>query len=204
MKTLITNYSFDKVAKTVTFNDYNIITAERILLIVDTSSSVIIYNFADSTKSGTVSRNILTLTYNTANLVNTDSLLIYYDDPAGAYLANIGEDTVSRAVRTQQVGIMGYDWGIGTYAGSLWGGYGQVSKNYTFEVISSGTSWTGVLEGALDGTSFTTILTHTNGTPGNGTCISTTSPTPYPFLRARISAVGNGTDTLQTYFLGAP
>lgn len=84
MKTLITNYSFNASAKTITFNGYTNISLDSILLITNVTDNIIIYNFADPTRGGTVTNNILTLIYDTstAGMSNTDRLQIYYDDPA--------------------------------------------------------------------------------------------------------------------------
>lgn len=80
MKQQVINYSFDKTAKTVTFTDYTSISLDRILLIVNTTKNIIIYNFADATKGGTVATNVLTLAYDTSSMANTDKLLIYYEN----------------------------------------------------------------------------------------------------------------------------
>src|ERR1035437_570808 len=80
MKIKIINYTFDKVAKTVTFTDYTSIRLDGVLLITNVMSNIIIYNFADPTKGGTVLTNVLTLDYDTSLMNNVDNLLIYYDD----------------------------------------------------------------------------------------------------------------------------
>lgn len=82
MKILITNYTFNASAKTITFNSYQTISLASILLITNenTNPPTIVYNFAAS--NGTVSGNVLTLTYNTTAMSNTDPLQIYYDDVA--------------------------------------------------------------------------------------------------------------------------
>jgi hypothetical protein len=80
MKTLISNYTFDASAQTIAFNDYTEILLERILLIVNVTDNIIIYNFADPLKGGSVSGNDLTLTYDTSLMSDTDDILIYYDD----------------------------------------------------------------------------------------------------------------------------
>jgi hypothetical protein len=80
MKTKIDNYSFNKTAKTVTFTDYTTIRLDAILLVTNVTDNIILYNFADATKGGTVLNNVLTLTYDTSSMDNTDKLLIYYDD----------------------------------------------------------------------------------------------------------------------------
>jgi hypothetical protein len=79
-KIKIDNYKFDKTAKTITFTDYGSIRLDAVLLITNTTSNVIIYNFADPTKGGTVVNNVLTLAFDTASMSNSDSLMIYYDD----------------------------------------------------------------------------------------------------------------------------
>ena len=56
---------------------------DAILLVVNVTSNIIIYNFADTTLGGTVATNVLTLTYNTSSMNDTDKLLIYYDDNSG-------------------------------------------------------------------------------------------------------------------------
>ena len=80
MKTKINNYSFDKTAKTVTFTDYTTIRLDSMLLIVNATDNIIIFNFADPAKGGTVTNNVLTLSHDTSSMDNTDKLLIYYDD----------------------------------------------------------------------------------------------------------------------------
>lgn len=78
MKKQITNYTFNKTAKTVTFTDYTTIRLDSILLITNVTDNIIIYNFADS--GGIVSGNVLTLTYDTSSMSDGDSLQIFYDD----------------------------------------------------------------------------------------------------------------------------
>ena len=82
MKILVTNYTFDKTAKTITFGDYGSITLDSILLITNVTDNIIIYNFADPALGGTVATNVLTLTYDTSAMSNTDDLQIFYEDTA--------------------------------------------------------------------------------------------------------------------------
>lgn len=82
MKLQITNYQFNKTAKTVTFTDYTTIRLDSILLITNVTDNIIMYNFADPLLGGTVTNNILTLTYDTSAMDNADSLQIFYDDNA--------------------------------------------------------------------------------------------------------------------------
>jgi hypothetical protein len=70
MKIRVTNYTFDASAQTITFTDYNPINLDALLLITNVTDNVIIYNFADSTKGGTVA----------TKMSDTDDLQIFYDD----------------------------------------------------------------------------------------------------------------------------
>jgi hypothetical protein len=79
MKTLLTDYSFDASAKTVTFTSVAVIDLSRLLLITNTTDNIIIYSFADPTKGGTVTGNILHLSYNTSSMSDSDVLQIFYD-----------------------------------------------------------------------------------------------------------------------------
>lgn len=73
------SYTFNKVAKTITFTGFAA-NLERLLLVTDVTNNTIIYQFNDATKGGTLSNNVLTLTYNTNTgaFNNTDSLQIFY------------------------------------------------------------------------------------------------------------------------------
>jgi hypothetical protein len=76
MKTLIKNYTFDPVAKTIQFSDKSI-TLDTLLVITNVTDNIIIYNFAASTKGGTMSGSTLTLTYDTSTMSATDTLQIF-------------------------------------------------------------------------------------------------------------------------------
>lgn len=79
-KQLITNYTFNKTAKTVTLNDYANIRQEGILLITNVTDNIIMYNFADSTYTASVSSNVITLNYDTSGMSDTDYIQILYED----------------------------------------------------------------------------------------------------------------------------
>jgi len=81
MKKLITNYTFDASAKTLIFGDYGSISLESVLLVTNVTDNVIIYNFADPAKGGSVATNVLTMDYDTTSMDDADDLQIYYDDP---------------------------------------------------------------------------------------------------------------------------
>ena len=80
MKIKIDTYHFDASAKTIKFLDYDTIDLERILLITNATDNIIIYNFADATKGGTVAANVLTLDYDTTSMDDADKLLIFYQE----------------------------------------------------------------------------------------------------------------------------
>jgi hypothetical protein len=75
------SYTFNPVAKTVTFSNLQqALTLANILLITNTTANTIIYNFADPT-TGAISfnNNILTLDYDTSSMNSSDILQIYVD-----------------------------------------------------------------------------------------------------------------------------
>lgn len=80
MKTLVQNYTFSASAKQVTLTDYASVNLESLLLVTNVTDNIIIYNFADPLKGGTISGNILTLDYNTTSMSNTDDLQIFIED----------------------------------------------------------------------------------------------------------------------------
>lgn len=80
MKTLVTNYTFDASAKTISFDDYSAIDLSGVLLITNVTDNTIIYNFASAAKGGAAATNVLTLTFDTTGMADTDDLQIYYDD----------------------------------------------------------------------------------------------------------------------------
>jgi|GEM_PF-6122527 len=80
MKKLITNYVFNPAEKTIIFEDYDSIELERILLITNVTRNEIIYSFADPSKGGSVSGNVLTLNYDTTGMNADDKLQIWYED----------------------------------------------------------------------------------------------------------------------------
>lgn len=59
MKIQVKNYTFNKTNKTVTFTDYGDIRLDSILLVVNATRNIIMYNFANPDLGGTVATNIL-------------------------------------------------------------------------------------------------------------------------------------------------
>lgn len=78
----IGSYTFNAASKTITFNNITLFTLDQILLITNSTSGIIIFNFADPLAGGILVNNVLTLTYNTTAMANTDALQIYVDLPS--------------------------------------------------------------------------------------------------------------------------
>lgn len=80
----------------------------------------------------------------------------------------------------------------------------------TFAISVKGTGaaatvWTAVLEGSLDGTNFTTILTHTNVTGDGLSLFIGTAFAPARYFRSRVSALTLGSATnIVIAILGVP
>jgi len=80
MKILFEDYSFNAATKQITFNITDVIELADLLVITNVTDNIIIYNFADPTKGGTIANNVLTLTYNTTGMSDTDKLQIFLDN----------------------------------------------------------------------------------------------------------------------------
>jgi hypothetical protein len=80
MKTRLTSYTFDASAQTVTAVAFSDVTLAGIQLIVNVTDQIIIYNFADSAKGGTLSTDTLTLEFDTTSMSDTDELMILVED----------------------------------------------------------------------------------------------------------------------------
>lgn len=74
MKKIIQDYIFDASAKTITASDFTKLS--EIALITNVTDNVIIYNFADLVKGGSLSGRVLTLDYDTTAMDDTDQLQI--------------------------------------------------------------------------------------------------------------------------------
>ena len=80
MKKLIENYTFDASAKTITILCDCNFTLDKLLVITNVTDGVIIYNFADSNLTGSITGNIITLSYDTTSMSDTDKLQIWVED----------------------------------------------------------------------------------------------------------------------------
>lgn len=80
MKILFEDYSFNAASKQITLNITDVVGLADLLVITNVTDNIIIYNFADPTKGGTIANNVLTLTYNTTGMSDTDKLQIFLDN----------------------------------------------------------------------------------------------------------------------------
>ena len=91
MKKLVTSYTFDASAQTVDSADFT--SLDKIQIITNVTDNIIIYNFADAAKGGSLTSTTLTLAHNTTSMADTDNLQIFVDDSlAVATAANLQTD----------------------------------------------------------------------------------------------------------------
>ena len=81
MKILANRYSFSPSTKQVFLSGFTTnIALEQLLLITNTSTNTIIYNFACPTTGATITNNVITLSADTTSMASTDRLQIFLDD----------------------------------------------------------------------------------------------------------------------------
>ena len=83
MKQVVTNYTFDKNAGTVTFPDFASIALERVLLITNVTRGQLLFQFNNPALGGTAAGNVLSLATDTSALDSADKLQIIYASAAG-------------------------------------------------------------------------------------------------------------------------
>lgn len=111
MKKLELNYVFDASAQTVQLTDYAAVNIEGVLLITNVVDGLIIFNFANTAKGGTVAGNTITLEYDTTLMSDTDELQIWYDDGDYDQLVYGSDDggTTKRVIKTDAGGALQVD-----------------------------------------------------------------------------------------------
>lgn len=89
MKRKVVNYTFSKASKQITFTDYSPVLLNSIMVVINVTRNIVLYQPNNVALGGTVATNVLTLTYNTntAGFADTDKLYIVYDDTA---IDNVG------------------------------------------------------------------------------------------------------------------
>lgn len=110
MKTLITDYTFDASAQTITFSENYVL--EQVLLITNVTDGIIIYNFSNPAMGGTLTNGVLTLEYNTTTMDDTDALQIYLDTTESELAGALNE--IARLIS-----LMRNDGGIPDSAGRV-------------------------------------------------------------------------------------
>ena len=76
----IKNYTFDASLKTITFDDYVSIRLDSVRVITNVTDNILIYNFIQIGRGGTVLTNVLTLEYDVTSMDDADDLQIVYND----------------------------------------------------------------------------------------------------------------------------
>lgn len=115
-KRLASGYTFDASAQTVVHADFSDIGLDGIQMIVNVTDNIVIYNFADPTKGGSLSTDTLTLIYDTTSMADADELMVLVEDGAATVAINDGGgvitvdgnlSTVSTVTTVATVGLVG-------------------------------------------------------------------------------------------------
>ena len=101
MRTIVTNYTFLPSTNQVVFNGYTSIMLENVLLVLDATQNVVLYNPTVTGCGGTVAGNVLTLAQSASALgcVSTDKIQIFYEDnsvPIANYFSGMLERMVKK------------------------------------------------------------------------------------------------------------
>ena len=101
MRTIVTNYTFLPSTNQVVFNGYTSIMLENVLLVLDATQNVVLYNPTVTGCGGTVAGNVLTLAQSVSALgcVSTDKIQIFYEDnsvPIANYFSGMLERMVKK------------------------------------------------------------------------------------------------------------
>lgn len=81
MKVLFQDYTFDTANNQIIFNTTDTITLEQVLVITNVTENVIIYNFADPNKGGSINNNELSLVYDVSGMSHFSNLQIFLEIP---------------------------------------------------------------------------------------------------------------------------
>lgn len=80
MKKRLTGATFDASAQTIVHADFSAVGLAGIQLITNVTDNIVIYNFADSAKGGSLSTDTLTLDFDTTAMDDADELMILVED----------------------------------------------------------------------------------------------------------------------------
>lgn len=178
MKNLITNYTFNAAAKTITFTDFTTIDKEKILLISNVTDGIIIYNFNDPAKLGTVATNVLTLAYDTTSMSNGDDIMIFYDESALVISGSVLNSSTSNNL------IPSTDTLLFPYVSFQLLTIGSGTPTFIFEGSNDNTTWQNV---NLQGAASTNAALSASAA---NTIFAGIVPTRY--FRVRVSVAGSG------------
>jgi hypothetical protein len=190
MKQLISNYSYNTVAKTVTLSDFTTVRLDRLQLITNVTTNAIIYNFADSSvATATVSGNVITLS--AAPGSNTDKLMVIYDAASGdptydgyRELAGLTAGALN-ADLVPSTDVSAYKWISlqinGTFVGTL-----------SFQGSNDGVNWPAGGNVILNNSN-TAIASGVTATTGTGATYI--GPVAFRYIRVRFTAYTSGTAT---------
>lgn len=92
---IIPTYVFDASAKTVTIIGPALLELEGLKLITNLVDGVLIYQFNNVLKGGTLAGNVVTLTYDTTAMSDTDELMIIYDTPGEGELTILFDEVTT-------------------------------------------------------------------------------------------------------------
>ena len=137
-------YVFNPTAKTLTFSGVTL-ALEQILLITNTTTNVVIYNFADPTKGGALAGSVLTLDFDTTAMGAGDALQIYVDVPDYVDGAVLYSGNISAAGAGPPIDTSGFSAIIVQLSG-IWSGVLFIEGSND----ASATSWNEMLVTSLD------------------------------------------------------
>jgi len=174
-KKLRYNYTFTPSTNTVVLNGYT--DAKRLLLITNTKSNIIIYNFADVNATATsVSYNATTdqttivLAYNCSAMSSTDPLQIFTEEDAVAFTpSEVLQDPVNKFRTSQPQALIDTDFEYGTQI-TKWENLGMIN-NRPFAFTSS-VGITTINSITLPTSSRTVTVGLSTTAPGIGTAVS--------------------------------
>jgi hypothetical protein len=98
MKTLVKEYTFDASAGTITLTGFTNIDPECLLMVINVTDNIIIFNFADPAKQATsIASNIITLEWDTTLMADTDALQVWVWNPGYITKLNVdsGDSTIT-------------------------------------------------------------------------------------------------------------
>lgn len=102
------DYSFNAVSKQVTFIGISGLTLDQIIIITNVTDNILIYNFMDPVKGGSLVGSVLTLDYDTSGMGNSDNLQIYiwhtYNDSGAREVNIVDKSDNSKVVKVDDSG----------------------------------------------------------------------------------------------------